>query len=157
MWLPWQKFVFNVILPHLQWLWRNKLLHFHLPRSWSCMRVTHRVCKSRQKGKDFGQGRLNVLQLFLCCIVFIPKQWCIVLPYRSPQLPNLGVKGRSVDESEESGHWDQKLWTVNRVWTSNQVTINRKKLTLQKPMKIRDLTISDEESEMTLNRVTKRQ
>ena len=58
---------------------------------------------------------------------------------------------------QENGQRDQKILLLNEVWTQNQVSLNKRKSTQQKPRKIRDQTNNDTKSEMTLKRVTKRQ
>ena len=46
--------------------------------------------------------------------------------------------------------------TVNQVWPLYQVSLNQKKLTLQKPIKIWDQRNLDVKSEMSLNQATER-
>ena len=58
---------------------------------------------------------------------------------------------------QENGQRDQKILLLNEVWTKNQVSLNQRKSTLQKPRKIWDQTNYVTKSEMTMNRVTIRQ
>ena len=66
-------------------------------------------------------------------------------------------EGQRVGESGERGQSDQKYRSVNTVWPLFTVPMNRKKITLQKPRKIRDQTMATVKSVLPLNLVPKRQ
>ena len=66
-------------------------------------------------------------------------------------------EGQRVGESGESRQSDQKYRSVNTVWPLLQVPMNPKKISLQKPGKIRDQAVPTVKSVLPLNLVPKRQ